>query len=158
MQTFLPYPDYKESAKCLDDRRLGKQRIESIDILYINLRNDGKDLRDVFKKSDAQSEYLWKRYKNHPAVRMWRHHNWELVKYTICIIEEWISRGYTDNQLNILIEVTKHLNPDNKSKPLFFGEKEFHDSHKSNLLRKKPEYYKQFNWKVKDNLPYVWMY
>jgi len=29
MQTFLPYADFKESAQCLDYRRLGKQRVEA---------------------------------------------------------------------------------------------------------------------------------
>lgn len=27
MNTFLPYPDFRESARCLDDKRLGKQRV-----------------------------------------------------------------------------------------------------------------------------------
>ena len=29
MQTFLPYSDFIKSAKCLDYRRLGKQRVEA---------------------------------------------------------------------------------------------------------------------------------
>ena len=33
MQTFLPYPDFARSARCLDNRRLGKQRVESYQIL-----------------------------------------------------------------------------------------------------------------------------
>ena len=33
MQTFLPYPDFKQSAACLDYRRLGKQRVEGVQIL-----------------------------------------------------------------------------------------------------------------------------
>lgn len=30
MQTFLPYPDFVESASVLDRQRLGKQRVEVI--------------------------------------------------------------------------------------------------------------------------------
>ena len=30
MQTFLPYKDFGKTAKCLDYRRLGKQRVEII--------------------------------------------------------------------------------------------------------------------------------
>jgi hypothetical protein len=30
MQTFLPYPGFDESARALDDRRLGKQRVETM--------------------------------------------------------------------------------------------------------------------------------
>ena len=32
MQTFLPYPDYYQSARCLDNKRLGKQRVEALQI------------------------------------------------------------------------------------------------------------------------------
>jgi hypothetical protein len=40
--------------------------------------------------------------------------------------------------------------------PDFIGKKEFHDSHKSKLLFKKPEHYSQFNWNVPSDLEYVW--
>ena len=33
MQTFLPYPDFVASARCLDRRRLGKQRVEVLQLL-----------------------------------------------------------------------------------------------------------------------------
>ena len=53
MQTFLPYPDLRASCVVLDDRRLGKQRVETFQIL----------------RALTWPEYAW---KNHPAVRMWR--------------------------------------------------------------------------------------
>ena len=33
MQTFLPYPDFAESAAVLDSKRLGKQRVEALQVL-----------------------------------------------------------------------------------------------------------------------------
>jgi len=33
MQTFLPYESFRESAKVLDWRRLGKQRVEGMQII-----------------------------------------------------------------------------------------------------------------------------
>ena len=33
MQTFLPYESFAESAKVLDWRRLGKQRVEGMQII-----------------------------------------------------------------------------------------------------------------------------
>ena len=33
MQSFLPVPDFRESAKCLDMKRLGKQRVEVLILL-----------------------------------------------------------------------------------------------------------------------------
>ena len=32
MQTFLPYQNFIKSAKCLDYKRLGKQRVEALQI------------------------------------------------------------------------------------------------------------------------------
>jgi hypothetical protein len=40
------------------------------------------------------------------------------------------------------------------SQPWWFGFEEFHISHQSNLLRKDPIHYKQFN--VPNDLPYIW--
>lgn len=40
--------------------------------------------------------------------------------------------------------------------PKWLGNDKFHASHRSNLLRKKPEYYSSFGWKESDNLPYIW--
>jgi len=37
VQTFLPYTDFIKSAKCLDYKRLGKQRVEAKQILNILL-------------------------------------------------------------------------------------------------------------------------
>ena len=33
MQVFLPYPDFKKSLESLDDKRLGKQRVETYQLI-----------------------------------------------------------------------------------------------------------------------------
>jgi len=135
MQTFMPYPNYIESAKCLDYKRLGKQRVECLQIL-----------QTIIEKRKAWS--------NHPAVNMWRGFEYELSIYGIIICQEWISRGYKDTCFEKIAEISKKTKP--IGKPLFIGNKAFHDSHKSNLLRKDFTYYSQFNWNVENNLEYVW--
>ena len=85
MQTFLPYKSFEESAKVLDWRRLGKQRVEGMQ--FINAieqkpRKDGKP---------------YKGWLNHPATVMWRPHVDLLKHYTNIIIQEWIDRGYNNN-------------------------------------------------------------
>ena len=48
MQTFLPYPSFEESAKVLDWRRLGKQRVEGMQIINAISgvpRKDGRPTR-----------------------------------------------------------------------------------------------------------------
>jgi hypothetical protein len=41
-------------------------------------------------------------------------------------------------------------------KPPWLGNEDFHRSHRSNLLRKYPEHYRQFWPDEPDNLPYFW--
>lgn len=130
MQTFLPYSDFTKTAKILDYRRLGKQRVEARQILDIIIN----------KKTGAWS--------NHPAVNMWRGYADALSHYGDCIIVEWINRGYRNNmRLNYVIP---------KSFPPWLGDERFHLSHKSNLLRKAPEYYRKFWRGVSIDVPYFW--
>jgi hypothetical protein len=134
MQTFLPYSDFKKSAKVLDNKRLGKQRVECFQIL----------------KALTAENYGW---KNHPAVKMWKGFEGALVEYSISICEEWISRGFKDTML----ERFKVYNFENKKLPPFVGNKDFHLSHQSNLVRKDENYRKYFG-NISNDLEYVWIY
>jgi hypothetical protein len=134
MQTFLPYASFTESAKVLDYKRLGKQRVEVLQLLKALHEGGG--------------------WVNHPAAKMWRGHTDALVQYGLSICDEWIARGYKDTcrekirgYLNMFSEF--HV-------PLWNDDEAFHASHRSNLLRKNPEYYGQFGWTEPDDLPYVW--
>jgi len=140
MQTFLPYASYMESAKCLDDRRLGKQRVEAYQILRILV--------------GLQTES----WQNHPAVRMWRGYEWSLFDYTVAVCREWRGRGFQDTVLDKLYsEIAPLLSPEaSREKPAWAGNEEFHRSHRSNLLRKNPEHYGKFGWDVPVDLPYIW--
>lgn len=77
VQTFLPYPDFAASARALDDRRLGKQRVEALQILRAQVREG----------------YGW---QHHPAVRMWRGHPEGVAAYPLAICEEWAALGKVD--------------------------------------------------------------
>lgn len=136
MQTFLPYKSFSESAKCLDNKRLGKQRVEAWQI-YCSL---------------TQADYGW---KNHPAVRMWRGYEKALLEYGYRVCREWISRGFNDSMKErFKVELFKFDKELVCEVPWLTDE--FCRSHQSNLLRKDPVWYGQFKWNVPDNLPYVW--
>ena len=139
MQTFLPYDSFIQSAKCLDMKRLSKQRVECYQILNILTQNQ-------------------KSWQNHPAVLMWKGYIPSLVTYGIDICNEWISRGYKDTCKEKILKIHETYVKDNKefTNPKWLGNLEFHNSHKSNLLRKNFDYYNQFKWNVKDNLSYFW--
>lgn len=139
MQTFLPLPDFYDSAACLDRLRLGKQRVEAMQIL-----------RTITGQSDG--------WANHPAVAMWRGHAQALCSYGIVICQEWRERGYFDTALDWFLEWLDANAVDwhDDLMPPWFGQPAFHASHQSNLLRKDPSHYSQFGWSVPSDLPYVW--
>ena len=133
MQTFLPYRDFKESLSCLDNRRLGKQRVEAMQILNVLL--------------GRATSAAW---RNHPATRMWRGCEEALKFYHNIALLEWTARGFRNNMmLEIVTDAMLEF-------PWWLGDEEFHASHRSNLLRKDPEFYGRYGWTEPDNLPYVW--
>jgi len=139
MNTFLPYSDFKKSAQCLDNKRLGKQRVEAYQILRVLLGySDG--------------------WENHPAVKMWKGYESALALYGLEICREWIGKNFKDTctqKINDLVRVHK-LNIKSPIYPFWFGQRDFHTTQKSNLLRKFPQHYSKFKWKEKNNLPYHW--
>jgi len=165
VQTFLPYPDFLETAKCLDWQRLGKQRSEGKQILNCLYYRKNNDLY-MIDKNGRKRRRGW---IDHVAVKMWIGYEEALKSYINAIIYEWISRGYNNNMPfyeadpNVKFEL-----------PHWIGDEAFHASHRSNLLRKANEtyikridenrknpnelieWYSQFKWEEPANLPYVW--
>jgi hypothetical protein len=91
---------------------------------------------------------------NHPACKMWRGYENSLGVYGLIICATWKERGFKDSIYEKIGDIFECINW--SSKPPWFGNQEFHGSHKSNLLRKDYEHYKQFNWNVPPGLSYVW--
>jgi hypothetical protein len=138
MQTFLPYADFSRSAKVLDYRRLGKQRVECKQILLALDKVSGG-------------------WVNHPAVKMWRGHRASLAYYGLTMCREWIARGYNDSLLPYFVdEYQQASNQCHNHAPDWMGNADFHLSHQSNLVRKLPEHYQPLWPDVPSDLPYVW--
>ncbi len=143
MQTFLPYPCFRRSAAVLDDRRLGKQRVEVLQVLRA-LHLDG---------------YGW---ANHPAVRMWRGHSRALVAYGLAVVEEWCGRGHSDTTRPNIVEFTcprvPLAEPDlpRAELPPWLGSPALHRSHRAALVRKDPGFYGAVFPDASPTLPYVW--
>jgi hypothetical protein len=97
-------------------------------------------------------------WANHPATRMWTGHVGSLLDYQEAVCVEWVSRGYADTCLAKTQYVIASLPNEHLSyfPPKWFGDEAFHASHRSNLLRKDPEWYGQFGWAEPDDLEYVW--
>ncbi len=147
MQTFLPYPSFRESARCLDYRRLGKQRVECKQLLLAL----GVPVGEHQPKRSS--------WVNHPAARMWRGHEFSLVEYAMEVCHEWIRRGYNDTLLPQFKDAWWQIawNSDRLiASPNWLGYDALHSSHRSNLLRKDREWYGRFGWQEPADLPYVW--
>ncbi|MGF1344183.1 MSMEG_6728 family protein [Streptomyces flavovirens] len=150
MQTFLPYADFRRSARALDPRRLGKQRVETIQVL----------------RGLTVPGYGWRR---HPAVRMWAGYQEALVRYGLEMCAVWTAEGRADTCAATLIQdlaastgrptVTVRPEADLTAAgeaPPWLGDEAFHLSHRSALVRKDPGYYRPLFPDVPPDLPYVW--
>jgi hypothetical protein len=136
MQTFLPDESFVKSAYYLDNKRLGKQRVECLHIL----------------KALTTPEYGW---QNHPATKMWRGYEHALAIYAVAICDEWERRGFKDTCREKIINILMTL-PFKDTKPKWLGDDRVHASHRANLKRKDPEFYGRYAWDEPDYLPYVW--
>jgi hypothetical protein len=134
VNTFLPFSDYDKSAEALDIKRLGKQRVEALQILKANL---GKT----------------QGWRNHPAAVMWRGYEGQLYFYIRAICYRWTKLGYQDTCLQQAKELAKEIPSDRFQRPWWLGKRGFHRSHRSNLKRKDSNHYK---FPVPDDLPYLW--
>lgn len=146
MQTFLPYADFVATAKVLDAKRLGKQRVETIQVL----------------RGLVVAGYGW---RHHPAVKMWRGYEEALVRYGLDMVDVWTATGRADTTAATLLadlgtraEVrTQEALALAGELPPWLGDPAVHHSHQSALLRKDPGFYRPlFGPDVPDDLPYVW--
>lgn len=136
MQTFLPFKNFRKSARHLDRARLGKQRVECYQILNTIYRNNGP-------------------WVNHPAVLMWKDYEYYLQQYYNAVVMEWISRGYKHHMA--LPYHLKEIIFDRTSQPWWINEPALYESHRANLIKKNPEYYGKLQCRYGDQcMPYYW--
>ena len=141
MQTFLPYKSFETSARVLDRMRLGKQRVENMQIMRALLEGGA--------------------WENHPATLMWVGHADWLMNYQEAICNEWTNRGYNDTCLEKTREIFQdHMSYDDISgednPPWWLGLKKFHSSMRANLLRKDYIFYLKYKWPEKPAEGYWW--
>jgi len=140
MQVFIPYSEFPKIFDSLDYRRLGKQRVETLQLLNaINSR----------KNNDYGKGWV-----NHPATKMWANHAHFLAFYGVSCCLAWRKRGYADSLLphflNTLEQCPMIIPPE------WWGRPDIHNSHRSMLLQKDPEHYANYkaHTTMVDN--YVW--
>ena len=147
MQTFLPYADFERSARALDAKRLGKQRVETIQVV----------------RALTVPGYGW---ANHPAALMWKGFEEALGRYGIVCCEVWTELGFGDTCAATIATdlrtagVTQIRSQAELAEigalPPWLGDEDVHRSHRSALVRKDPEHYRPLFPDDPDDLPYVW--
>jgi len=134
MQTFLPFADFTASARVLDRQRLGKQRVETLQLL--------KAITDPEARG----------WVNHPCAKQWRGHVDALVAYGVAVCDEWVARGYNDTcKAKILAYTTG-----NYTIPQWLGDGDLHASHRGVLLHKNPLHYGQYGWSDRAVESVIW--
>ena len=129
----MPYKDYDKTAKSLDNKRLNKQILECYQVLNV--------------LSNPSPTAGW---RNHPAVKMWRGHEFALYNYVQIMITEAQRRGIkTDkNSDNIYRLRMRHGFDWGMGNPSWMSDKKtmkrITATHKANLFKKEPESYPQF--------------
>ncbi len=144
MQTFLPYPSFLASAQVLDRQRLGKQRVETLQIL----------------RALELPDYGW---QSHPVVRMWRGRTPALMRYGLDCVRVWTGRGHGDSTADQIVEfapwVRERTQADLQREgllPGWLGDERLHRSHRSQLIAKDPEYYRPLFPESPEGLDYFW--
>jgi Pyrimidine dimer DNA glycosylase len=144
MQTFLPVADFAETARLLDSPRLGKQRVETLQVL----------------RALELPDYGW---ASHPVVTMWRGRTAGLVVYGLAMVRAWKERGFADSTETLIAEFAPdaaRMTQDDAAAagllPSWVGDEELHLSHRSNLLAKDPDFYRVRFPGDPDDLPYKW--
>lgn len=133
MQVFVPATSFRRIAEVLDDKRLGKQRVECLQIL-----------KSIFNSTG---------WKHHPAVKMWHGSTRALIEYAISICIEWRRRGFNDS----LLPMFKSMRRKFKTLalcvlPPWWGDERVHSSHRAALLHKAEQRYfehddpKAYDW------------
>jgi hypothetical protein len=148
VQTFLPYPDFTASAGVLDRSRLGKQRVEALQVLRgLTVPGHG--------------------WRHHPAVLMWAGYEEALTCYGLVVCEQWTTAGHADTvaatlQADLARATDTATVRDQAALaaagelPPWLGDAAFHRSHRSALVRKSPGHYRRWFPDVPPDLPYVW--
>lgn len=155
MQTFVPWPDLKKSAAALDDKRLGKQRSETLVLMYILT---GFRIEDTKSEGLTIVPHVPNGWAQHPATRMWRGHEHALCLYQEAVCAEWARRGFRDTcmEKTKLVWVFAGFPGIDDDMPDWWGREDVHYSHRCRLVAKNPEFYRSRFPDADPSKDYVW--
>lgn len=134
--TLMPNIGFFKSLRVLDDARLGKQRQDAVSILKA-LMGDSNDDR-------------------HLVMDMWEGYEYTLGVYAMSACSLW--QNERGNRDSLAFEVHKILEgvPHELVMPPWMENLNFHRSHRSYLVRRKPSIYEEKFPNTPVNMPILW--
>lgn len=186
LNTFLCCSSFHQSARWLDRRRLGKQRVEAQQVLHLVTALEYLGSKSVYNDplpKNTGVRYDWvrriaKRFKDdpvkakykhpmtgnpislgfvyHPIVLMWLGYSDALKVYITAHIDEWTARGYKNTMKRYDVVASK--------RPKWCKRKDIHLRHRSQLLYKEidrqepPWYILKSKFKDLERMEYDWVY
>lgn len=119
MQTFLPYPEFSQSAEVLDKKRCWKQVVEA------------KQIISVLEGTSTA-------WRNHPAVKMWEGRVFCLKCYFNEFLYVSIKKHKINTTMSFFPNCFKWEEPD---EPWWLGNENFHRAMRSRLIEKDEAFY-----------------
>jgi hypothetical protein len=172
MQLFLVSENFAESARLLDYRRLGKERIEAFQVWQIlkELEELNPERLDRRASWEVRKEWLekairqkvdptprWKGNARHPIVLMWTGYRNAVAHYYNCHLKEWEARGYKNIKMKPITDYEEVEPPD------WIEDVRLLETHRAALLQKeltrkeKPHYQLlELFTKAPEFIDYIW--
>jgi len=119
---YMPYPDYRRSAKCLSDEHLKMQRMSC------------RRLIGVMFASQSFDDEAW--------MSEWTSHGDAVLHATDAVLHERRRRGIDERG------VTPWMLMKGTVAPPWLGYADWHEDQKRTLLRLDPKHYARMMWKV----------
>ncbi len=129
MDTYLPYRSFMESAGCLDDKTLKRQRIDILQLVESAMRNE--------------------RLISDPVTKMWGGFEIALCHLGMCCCFHWKERGNADSFYDQFREKLLVLPLRKLYYPPWLGNDGLHNAYRMELLEKNPSWYGRFDWDEK---------
>lgn len=118
---YMPYQDYRRSAKCLSDAHLREQRVSCMRVINVLCASQKRD--------------------REPWMADWENHL-DAVLYAIDATIEELRRRKLQGPHGICPWMLRKNTPE----PSWLGESAYHDEVKQNLLKADPAHYGKMGW------------
>lgn len=140
MRIYMPYPDFKDCAKCFTLKRLTKMRHDVMQILYMLSGRNHPSMGDRF-------------FYNSPPKKVWGFVPLTLVDYGLALCSEYESRmNKPDPVRDRLMDrhrwFVRNFGDYSSERPRFLDSEQMHKSHRAILARQDKKHYAKFGFAV----------